>query len=64
MLFDNVFFSVPGQAIVETGETFHQLAEVKDALDNSVKQSFLDPLTVLETKDIKEIMVSIDNQMA
>ncbi|XP_031560758.1 endophilin-A3-like [Actinia tenebrosa] len=45
-----------GQAIVETGETFHQLAEVKDALDNTVKQSFLDPLTLLETKDIKEIM--------
>ena len=53
------FGVVPAQAIVETGEAFHQLAEVKDALDNTVKQSFLDPLTLLESKDIKEIMVSM-----
>jgi endophilin-A len=45
--------------MVETGETFHQLAEVKDALDNTVKQSFLDPLTLLESKDIKEILVGV-----
>ncbi|EDO31161.1 predicted protein [Nematostella vectensis] len=48
--------SLFGQAMVEAGETFLQLAEVKDALDANVKQNFLDPLTQLENRDIKEIM--------
>jgi len=52
-----MIFIFTGKAMVDVGETFHQLAEVKDSLDNSVKHSFLDPLSLLESKDIKEIMV-------
>jgi len=44
-----------GQACVETGETFQQLAEAKYALEDNVRQNFLEPLRQLETKDLKEI---------
>ena len=49
----------PGQALTEAGEAFQQLAEIKEALDVNVKQNFLDPLTQLQNRDIKEIMVGI-----
>lgn len=44
---------------METGETFQQLAEAKYALEDNVRQNFLEPLRQLETKDLKEISVSL-----
>ena len=46
-----------GQALQDAGEAFSNLAEIKEALDNTVKQNFLDPLDQLRNRDIKEIMV-------
>ncbi|GAA6076258.1 SH3 domain containing GRB2 like 2b, endophilin A1, partial [Tachysurus ichikawai] len=42
-------------ALIDVGETMHELGEVKDALDMEVKQNFIDPLQNLHDKDIKEI---------
>lgn len=47
-----------GVALCEVGESFCQMSEIKDSLDISVKQNFIDPLQQLCDKDIKEVMVS------
>nr|XP_020144304.1 endophilin-A3 [Microcebus murinus] len=48
-------FSVQGNAMIEVGETLKLMAEVKDSLDINVKQTFIDPLQLLQDKDLKEI---------
>lgn len=48
--------SLFGQALQDCGEAFSNLAEIKEALDSTVKQNFLDPLDQLRNRDIKEIM--------
>ena len=50
--------SFAGKALVEVGEAFNRLSEIKDSLDVGVKQDFLDPLQQLCDKDIKEVMVN------
>ncbi|CAB1339078.1 unnamed protein product [Coregonus sp. 'balchen'] len=45
----------PGGALVDIGEAMRQMADVKDSLDISVKQNFIDPLQNLQDKDLKEI---------
>lgn len=40
------------------GEAMKQMADVKYSLDDNIKQSFLEPLHHLQTKDLKEVMVS------
>ncbi|ESO92434.1 hypothetical protein LOTGIDRAFT_162739 [Lottia gigantea] len=47
--------SVFGQSLMESGEIFKHLAEVKYSLEDNVKQTFLDPLTQLLSKEIKEV---------
>ncbi|XP_047437272.1 endophilin-A3a isoform X3 [Mugil cephalus] len=47
--------SVFGTALVDMGEAMRQMADVKDSLDISVKQNFIDPLQSLQDKDLKEI---------
>lgn len=47
-----------GQTLVEFGDALKQMADVKYALDDNVKQNFLEPLHALQTKDLKEVMVS------
>ncbi|XP_028441250.1 endophilin-A3a isoform X3 [Perca flavescens] len=47
--------SVFGCALVDMGEAMRQMADVKDSLDISVKQNFIDPLQTLQDKDLKEI---------
>jgi len=51
--FDNQ--SVFGSALVETGESLKQMADLKYALDDNVKQNFLEPLHQLQNKDLKEV---------
>ncbi|KAG5672236.1 hypothetical protein PVAND_002378 [Polypedilum vanderplanki] len=48
--------SVFAQALVEFGDTLKQMADVKYALDDNVKQNFLEPLHQLQMKDLKEVM--------
>jgi hypothetical protein len=40
------------------GESMRQMADVKYALDDNIKQNFLEPLHHLQTKDMKEVMVN------
>lgn len=53
------FFHPEAQALVEFGDTLKQMADVKYALDDNVKQNFLEPLHQLQMKDLKEVMVRI-----
>lgn len=48
--------SIFGSSLVDMGEAMRQMADVKDSLDISVKQNFIDPLQNLQDKDLKEIM--------
>lgn len=50
---------ITAQALVEMGDTLKQMADVKYALDDNVKQNFLEPLHQLQMKDLKEVMVSL-----
>ena len=42
-------------ALVESGESMKQIADLKYALDDSVKQNFLEPMHHTQTKDLKEV---------
>ncbi|XP_073083245.1 endophilin-A3 isoform X4 [Manis javanica] len=44
-----------GNALIEVGESMKLMAEVKDSLDINVKQTFIDPLQLLQDKDLREI---------
>ncbi|KAM6201372.1 endophilin-A3 isoform 1-T1 [Rhynchocyon petersi] len=44
-----------GSALIEVGESMKLMAEVKDSLDINVKQTFIDPLQLLQDKELKEI---------
>ena len=43
---------------METGEAMKQIADIKYSLDDSMKQNFLEPLHHLQSKELKEVMVS------
>ncbi|XP_072519171.1 endophilin-A3b isoform X1 [Salminus brasiliensis] len=45
-----------GCALVDMGQALKQMAQVRDCLDVRVKHSFIDPLQILQDKDLKEIM--------
>ncbi|XP_005089724.1 endophilin-A3 isoform X2 [Aplysia californica] len=47
--------SVFGACLVEAGESFKHLAEIKYNLEDNVKQNFLEPLNQLQNKDLKEV---------
>jgi len=48
-----------GRALVEVGESYKQLAEIKYSVEDNVKQNFLEPLQNLQNKDLKEVNVCI-----
>lgn len=50
--------TITAQCLIEMGEAMKQMADVKYSLDDNIKQSFLEPLHHLQTKDLKEVMVS------
>jgi len=52
--FDNA--SVYATSLIETGETLKQMADVKYALDDNVKQNFLEPMHHTQTKDLREVL--------
>jgi BAR domain len=54
-----VDLTIIGAALIESGETMKQLADVKYALDDNVKQNFLEPLHHLQSKDLKEVLVRL-----
>lgn len=45
--------------MIEFGESLRQMADVKYSLDDNIKQNVLEPLHHLQTKDLKEVMVSL-----
>ena len=53
-----------GQALVESGESYKQMADIKYALEDNVKQNFIEPLRHLQSKDLKEVNVSFGNTAA
>lgn len=53
------FPTYAASALVEMGDSLKQMADVKYSLDDNIKQNFLEPLHQLQTKDLKEVMVSI-----
>lgn len=44
-----------GMALIETGESMKQIADIKYNLDDNMKMNVLEPLHTLATKDIKEV---------
>lgn len=58
MKFKTFLLRVPlAQSLIEFGESLRQMADVKYALDDNIKQNVLEPLHHLQTKDLKEVMV-------
>lgn len=49
---------VLGEALIEAGECYKQMADVKYAFEDNIKQNFLDPLDGLINKDLKDVYVS------
>ena len=47
--------TVFGSSLLEAGESLKQMADLKYALDDNVKQNFLEPLHHLQSKDLKEV---------
>lgn len=45
-----------GRALRDAGDTFKGVAEQREMLELNVQQNFMDPLTMLINKDIKEIL--------
>lgn len=45
-----------GRSLIETGESLRQLADIKYSLEDNVKQNFLEPLTQLQSKDLRDVM--------
>lgn len=47
--------SVFAASLIEAGDSLKQMADLKYALDDNVKQNFLEPLHHTQTKDLKEV---------
>ena len=47
--------SVFASSLIESGEALKGMADLKYALDDNVKQNYLEPLHHLQSKDLKEV---------
>jgi endophilin-A len=47
--------SIFAVSLIESGEALKQMADLKYALDDNVKQNYLEPLHQLQSKDLKEV---------
>jgi len=47
--------SIFAHSLVEGGEALKQMADLKYALDDNVKQNYLEPMHQLQSKDLKEV---------
>lgn len=47
-----------GGSLIDLGESLRQMAGIKYALEDNIKQNFLDPLAQLKENDIREVYVS------
>jgi len=47
--------SIYADSLNEAGEALKQMSEVKYALEDNVKQNFLEPLTQLQNKDVRDV---------
>ncbi|XP_022242440.1 endophilin-A-like isoform X2 [Limulus polyphemus] len=45
-----------GKSLIQAGEALKQMAEVRYALEDNMKQNFLEPLHQLQTKDLKDVL--------
>lgn len=45
-----------GMALCDMGESLRQMAGIKYALEDNIKQNFLDPLAQIKDNDLKEVM--------
>ena len=52
-------FCISGMALMEVGETFKQLSEIKNTMDDDVQLDFLYPIQQFCDKNIQETIVSI-----
>jgi endophilin-A len=50
--------SIFGMALIDTGESMRQMAGIKYALEDNIKQNFLDPLATIKDNELKEVLVS------
>ncbi|CAL4063214.1 unnamed protein product, partial [Meganyctiphanes norvegica] len=48
--------STYAEALIETGESMKQIADIKYNLDDNMKMNFLEPMHQLSQKDLKEVM--------
>ena len=46
-----------GTSLVNMGEALRQMAGIKYALEDNIKQNFLDPLAHIKDNELKEVMV-------
>ena len=46
-----------GEALIDMGESLRQMAGIKYALEDNIKQNFLDPLSQIKENDLKDVMV-------
>ena len=46
-----------GHALVDMGESLRQMAGIKYALEDNIKQNFLDPITQIKENELKDVMV-------
>lgn len=51
------FSSLSALSLNEMGEAMKQMAEIKFAFEDNVKQNFLEPLTQLQNKDVRDVQV-------
>ena len=46
-------------ALVDMGESLRQMAGIKYALEDNIKQNFLDPFSSIKENELKDVMVRL-----